>query len=85
LARAAELFDLPGDALAGLVKLTMTGPRRLHVENHRGLLEYGRETISVNGGDVVLRVYGAGLELVSMTAEELMITGGINRIDFGEV
>jgi sporulation protein YqfC len=82
LTRAAELFDLPGEVVAGLPKITMTGDRRIHIENHRGLLEYDAALISVNCGGAILCVYGARLELVSMTAEELLITGAIRRVEF---
>ncbi|MDR1065713.1 MAG: YabP/YqfC family sporulation protein [Oscillospiraceae bacterium] len=79
-ARAAERFDIP--APLGAPRLTLTGARRLHIERHRGILEYGTEFISVNCGKKVLGVYGASLELASMSAGELLIIGDIHRIDF---
>jgi sporulation protein YqfC len=82
LTRAAEFFDLPGDILAGLPKITMTGSRRLHIENHRGLLEYDTALITVNCAGGILGVYGSKLELVAMTAEELLISGNISRVEF---
>ncbi|MDR0905933.1 MAG: YabP/YqfC family sporulation protein [Oscillospiraceae bacterium] len=81
LARAAERFDIPGEAL-GQTRITITGERRLFIEKHRGILEYGRELISVNCGRKILAVYGTKLDLVSMTSEELLITGEITRIEF---
>ncbi|MDR0838124.1 MAG: YabP/YqfC family sporulation protein [Oscillospiraceae bacterium] len=81
-ARFAERFDIPDDAFSGVSRLTLTGERRLHIERHRGILEYGRELISVNCGKKILSVYGAKLDLVSMSAEELLITGEIQRIEF---
>jgi sporulation protein YqfC len=82
LTRAAEFFDLPGEILAGLPKITMTGSRRLHIENHRGLLEYDTQIITVNCAGGVLGIYGASLALVSMTAEELLVSGDIRRVEF---
>ncbi|MDR0861900.1 MAG: sporulation protein [Oscillospiraceae bacterium] len=85
LTRAAELFDLPADAIAGQMSLTMTGQRRLRIENHRGLLEYGNELIAVNTGGAVLRIYGSGLELAAMTADDLTVTGTLHRIEFENI
>lgn len=77
LERAAGLFDLPADAVAGLPKVELVGDKELRVENHRGILAYGREEIHVSGGPFVIRVQGEGLELRAMTGLELLITGQI--------
>ena len=78
---AADRFDLPAEVLAGAPKLTLTGGSRLHIENHRGILEYGRDIIIVNAGQTILKIMGSGLEILSMSAEELLITGRITGID----
>ena len=78
---AADRFDLPAEVLAGAPKLTLTGAGRLHIENHRGILEYGQNLITVNAGQMILKIMGSKLELVSMSAEELLITGHIAGID----
>ena len=80
--RAAEMFELPGEALAGMPKLEMTGNRRLHIEGHKGVLEYSSVLIAVNGGAALMKICGAQLEIVSMNAEELLITGDIRRLEF---
>jgi len=80
--RLAERFDIPADALPGTALITLTGNRRLHIDRHRGILEYGREFISVNCGSKVIGVYGSGLELAAMSAVELLIIGEINRVEF---
>ncbi|MDR0446151.1 MAG: YabP/YqfC family sporulation protein [Oscillospiraceae bacterium] len=78
--RVAERFDIP--AFPGAPRLTLLGSRRLHIERHRGILEYGTDFISVNCGRSVLGIFGASLELRSMSAEELLITGDISRLEF---
>ena len=75
LERAAGLFDLPADVIAGLPKLELVGDKELRIENHRGILAYGGEEIYV-----VIRVEGEGLELRAMTGLELLITGRITGI-----
>ena len=80
LERTAELFDLPAEAVAGLPKLELVGDGELRMENHKGILAYGREEIHVSGGDWVVKIAGEGLELRAMTGLELLITGKISQI-----
>ncbi|MDR3207314.1 MAG: YabP/YqfC family sporulation protein [Oscillospiraceae bacterium] len=80
--RAADVFDLPADVLAGLPRLEIAGCRRLLMENHRGILEYSGEQIDINGGQVVVRVKGKGLDLRAMNANELSLDGLLFSIEF---
>ena len=78
--RAAETFDLPADALAGLPKVELVGDGELRVENHKGILAYGREEIHISGGVYIIKVVGQELELRAMTGLELLITGKVLQI-----
>lgn len=80
LERTAEVFDLPADALAGLPKLELVGDGELRVENHKGILAYGREEIHISGGLFLIKIAGRELELRAMTGIELLITGKIAQI-----
>ena len=80
LERTAEVFDLPADALAGLPKLELVGSGELRVENHKGILAYGREEIHISGGIFLIKISGQDLELRAMTGIELLITGKIAQI-----
>lgn len=82
LARMAELFDLPADAVAGLSHLEILGDRQLFLEGHAGILAYGTESIDVNTDGGVLRVRGAALTLRRMTEDELCIRGRIDAVEF---
>lgn len=78
--RTAEVLDLPADALAGLPKLELVGDCELRVENHKGILAYGREEIHISGGIYLIKIAGQELELRAMTGVELLITGTITQI-----
>jgi sporulation protein YqfC len=80
--RAVDAFDLPGEVLAGLPKLTVTGNRRIHIECHKGIIEYDRSLIAVNGGAVLVKIRGENLEIVSMSAEEILIKGLVVSVEF---
>ena len=81
LERTAEGVDLPGDVVAGLPRVELTGSRELRMENHRGILAYGSEEIHISGGKLIVKVRGTGLELKAMNARELLITGTIFSVD----
>lgn len=84
LAAAAELFDLPADIVAGLPRLEMVGSRQLYLERHTGLLSYTEEQIDANTSAGVLRVKGARLTHLAMTAGALRIGGRIDSVEWVE-
>ncbi|MCI8478699.1 MAG: sporulation protein [Oscillospiraceae bacterium] len=81
LERTAQVLDLPGDLVAGLPRVELTGSGEVRMENHKGILAYGSEEIHVSGGKLIIKIRGRGLELRSMNANELLITGTIQGID----
>ena len=82
LERAAGLFDLPADVVAGLPHVELVGNSQFYMEHHRGILSYSGEEIAINGDALIVRVRGTGLELVSMTGEALRIKGVIDRVEW---
>ena len=81
LEQTAETFDLPGDLVAGLPSIEVVGDREVRMENHRGILAYGSQAIHISGGKLIVKVRGEGLELRSMNADELLITGQIQALE----
>ena len=81
LEKTAEVLDLPGDVVAGLPRLELTGSRELRMENHKGILAYGSDEIHISGGKMVVKVRGTDLELKAMNASQLLITGDIASIE----
>ena len=82
LDRAAELFDLPPDLVAGLPHIEMMGSSHFYMERHKGILSYSGEEIAINGEKCILRVFGENLELTSMTGDQLRIKGNISRVEW---
>ena len=56
LERTAEMFDLPADGIAGVPRLELVGDGELRVENHKGILAYGREEIHISGGIYLIKI-----------------------------
>lgn len=80
LEKTAQALDLPPD-VAGLPRIELLGDRELRVEYHKGILAYGTEEIHISGGKLVIRVLGSDLELRSMNASELLITGHVHAVE----
>ena len=82
LGEAAELFDIPMDLLAGMAHVEVMGNRQLYMENHSGILSYSGEEIAIGAQGLILRVFGKGLELVSMSSEALRLRGEISKVEW---
>lgn len=82
LEKLAETLDLPGDVVAGLPRMEITGCRALMMENHRGILQYSTEEIDIGGSQAVVKVFGEHLILRAMNGRELLIVGQIFKIEF---
>lgn len=75
-----EGADLPAEPLPGMPLVELAGDRRVLIENHHGVTEYGREKIQVQVRYGQLCICGAGLELARMTKEQLVICGRIDSV-----
>lgn len=78
--RLAETTDLQGEAFPGQPLLEVYGDRRVLIEHHDGVTEYGREKIQVKVRYGYLCICGGCLELARMTAEQLVISGRIDSV-----
>ena len=77
LDRLADQADLPGEAQP---LMELAGDRRVLIEHHQGVTQYGSGCICVKVKYGLLSVEGCGLELARMSREQLIITGRIDQI-----
>lgn len=80
LRRLADRAVMTGQPVPGVPLVEIIGDRRLLVENHQGVCEYGDEQICVNTRLGKIFVNGSSLELAQMSKEQLVITGSIASI-----
>lgn len=80
LERLADRTDLQGEALPGQPLLELYGDRRILIEHHRGVTEYGRERIQIRVRYGLICICGGCLELARMTSDQLVITGRIDSV-----
>ena len=80
LQHLADRTELESETLPGQPILELAGDRRVLIERHGGVIEYGSERIRVRVSYGMLCVNGCGLELVRMTHQQLVISGRIDSV-----
>lgn len=79
--RLVDGADLSAGALPGYPIVELSGDRRILIENHFGVKEYGRDRITVKMRYGQVSVTGTGLQILKMTKEQLVICGRIIGIE----
>lgn len=80
----ADFFELPRDIVMDLSRLTLIGDRQLHLENHKGIVEYGSCRIKVKTGSGLLIIRGEGLVIRNLYAAELYVEGDIQTLEIAK-
>lgn len=78
--KISEQTDLPDEIFPGESVVEMVGDRRILVENHRGVTEYGCQRICIRLRCGTLIVTGCDLALSRMTKHLLVITGIVDSV-----
>ena len=55
---------------------------KVNIENHRGLVEYDTDGITVNSSTGLVKIKGENLELAAMSSTELVAKGKIFSVEF---
>ena len=84
LEKTAGRLDLPGEIVAGLPKVELTGFSRLSVEGHRGIVEYSPEAVAVRVKTGTVRVEGSELSIALMNHDFLVLAGRISAVHLTE-
>lgn len=77
-----EGLELPQDLFLGYPILTLQGNRFLCIENHRGIIQAGREKIVVAAKPWGIAITGKELSIVRFTKDFMEITGFMEHISF---
>lgn len=78
--RITAAADLQGEPIPGLPLVEIAGDRRVLIEHHCGVTQYGRCRISVKVKFGTVVICGSELELTRMTAQQLIVTGRIECV-----
>lgn len=74
-------MEMPHEVVLDVPKATLIGDLQIHIENHKGVLEYtpGRIVVRTTNGRFV--VVGSRLKIGSIFQDEIVIEGRIHRVD----
>lgn len=80
LERLTAAADLQDETVTRLPLVEIAGDKRVLIENHQGVVEYGPEQISVRVKFGSICVCGKRLELARMLKGQLIISGRIDGV-----
>lgn len=80
LEKAAQAADLSSEPVPGAPLIELSGQRRVLIENHGGVIQYGANEICVKVRYGHVSVEGSCLELARMTKTQLVIVGCVDCI-----
>ena len=78
----AEALELPKEIMLDLPLISLIGREEMTIENYKGILEYGEETVRIGTAAGVLWLTGKGLCLKQLSAECMVVTGRIESLHF---
>lgn len=77
-----DAMGLPGDLVFELPRLTLIGGKQLLIENHRGVLHFSEERLSLSLSEGGLEVTGTNLTIKTIMPQEVMVEGLISEIKY---
>jgi len=73
--------DAIAESLQQIPVVEIAGDKRVLIENHNGVVEYGNERIGIKTAYGQLSVCGSCLQLVQITKEQLVILGEVDQVN----
>ncbi|AMJ39896.1 MULTISPECIES: sporulation protein YqfC [Anaerotignum] len=78
----SEALDLPKEIMLDLPLISLMGREEITIENHKGILTYGEESIRIGTKAGTLCIRGEDLGLKQLTTDVLVITGKVVALEF---
>lgn len=76
-------YEIQKESLFGGTHVEISGNTEVIVEGCLGVLEYGDRVISLNTAKLTVKISGADLSIVSFQNGQVVITGVIASVDYG--
>lgn len=80
--KIAEKLNIPEDIAEGLPIVTVTGKNEVYVENYKGIIEYGTQSIRIQTKVCRITFAGKNLEIIYYTNADMKITGEVESITY---
>ncbi len=72
-------LEMPIELMKNIPRTTIVGNERVLIENYKSIVEYEKNFIRVSNN---MCIFGDELNVVEMTADEMIVVGKISRIEF---
>lgn len=82
--RVASVFELPGDVMLDVARITMMGCAEMLIENHRGISEYTPERVVLGLPQGHVLIGGEGLEISTISPDQVTIKGNIRSVLYSD-
>lgn len=80
----AASFDMPGELMTGVPKITLTGNRSVLVENHSGIRGFSAENVRIGCCYGEMEITGKDLQLRLLKKDEIEVEGEIRSLGYHE-
>ena len=77
-----RIWEVPEEVYSTQTKLTLLGFKKMLIENYKAILEYQDFFIRISIDIGIININGFNLKLNEMTADDIMIIGDIDSVDF---
>ncbi|GAA0602167.1 sporulation protein YqfC [Virgibacillus siamensis] len=77
-----KYLDLPSDVMLELPRITTIGQIHVYIENHKGLVVYSDNELTVRANKGLIQITGKSFVLKTMLPEEILLEGTITDIKF---
>lgn len=77
-----KTLDLPQDLFLGTPNISMISNQEISISNHRGILSYSPDLISIQTKEYQIQLKGKDLSIYNYSKEELILHGYIFSVEF---
>lgn len=81
----ADTLRMPKDVVMDLPKVSVCGDKEVYIENHKGLLSYTDNEISVRMNDGIMYVMGVKLRIIAADAARMVINGDFTGVKYEKI
>ncbi|MGM9937635.1 MAG: sporulation protein YqfC [Candidatus Ornithomonoglobus sp.] len=81
----ADKMRIPKDVIMDLPKVSVCGDKEVYIENHKGLLGYNDNEISVKMNDGIMYVCGVGLRIIAIDVNRMVVNGDLTGVKYEKI
>lgn len=77
-----RILEVPEDVAAEETKVTISGFKKMLIENYKVIMEYQDFYIRIKTNIGIININGFNMKLNEMTSDDIMVVGDIDSVDF---